>query len=151
MMFWTSRLLAKTCTFWKVRKTYFIISCVTKSKFSYFRVKGVLFFFFFSMTVARPAPSDAPLVSTPLIGKAISRKCLLYNCSSDYRDVCTLIGWGLHCILQYSPPGDYSRSTNFKMAALRFVNVTQEVINMIEEDTILKSTQGANKFGVTLF
>ena len=94
------------------------------------------------MTVARPAPSDAPLVSTPLIGKAISRKCLLYNCSSDYRDVCTLIGWGLHCILQYSPPGDYSRSTNFKMAAL---------INMIEEDTILKSTQGANKFGVTLF
>ena len=135
-MFWTSRLLAKTCTFWKVRKTYFIISCVTKSKFSYFRVKGVLFFF--SMTVARPAPSDAPLVSTPLIGKAIPSKCLLYDCSSDYRDVCTLIGWGLHCILQYSPPGDYSRSTNFKMAAL------------IEEDTILKSTQGANKFGVTL-
>ena len=141
MMFWTSRLLAKTCTFWKVRKTYFIISCVTKSKFSYFRVKGVLFFFF-SMTVARPAPSDAPLVSTPLIGKAIPSKCLLYDCSSDYRDVCTLIGWGLHCILQYSPRGDYSRSTNFKMAAL---------INMIEEDTILKSTQEANKFGVTLF
>ena len=36
------------------------------------------------------------------------------------------------------------------MAALRFVIVTQEVIN-IEEDTILKSTQEANKFGVTLF
>ena len=44
------------------------------------------------MTVARPAPSDAPLVSTPLIGKAIPSKCLLYNFSSDYRDVCTLIG-----------------------------------------------------------
>ena len=37
------------------------------------------------------------------------------------------------------------------MAALCFVNVTLEVINMIEEDTILKSTQEANKFGVTLF
>ena len=37
------------------------------------------------------------------------------------------------------------------MAALHFVNVMQEVINMIEEDTILKSTQEANKFGVTLF
>ena len=48
--------------------------------------------FFFSMTVARPAPSDAPLVSTPLIGKAIPRKYLFYNCSSEYRDVCILIG-----------------------------------------------------------
>ena len=37
------------------------------------------------------------------------------------------------------------------MAALRFINVTQEVINMIEEDTILKSTQEANKCGLTLF
>ena len=145
MMFWTLRLSAKTCTFWKVRKTYFIILCETKRKFSYFKVKGVLFFF--SMTVARPAPSDAPLVSTPLIGKAIPSECLFCNCSSEYRDVCTLIGWGLH----YSPPGDYSRSTNFKMAALRFINVTQEVINMIEEDTILKSTQEANKCGLTLF
>ena len=40
---------------------------------------------------------------------------------------------------------------NFKIAASRFVNVTQGVINEIKENTILKGTNDTSKFGVTLF
>ena len=40
---------------------------------------------------------------------------------------------------------------NFKMADSRFVNVTEEGINAIEENTILKSSKDVFKFGVTLF
>ena len=36
-------------------------------------------------------------------------------------------------------------SLNFKLAASRFVNVTQEVINVIEENRILKSIKDAKK------
>ena len=43
--------------------------------------------------------------------------------------------------------GDYSRGTKFLMAASRFVNVTQDVINAIEENTILR--KGAAKLGVS--
>ena len=43
------------------------------------------------------------------------------------------------CIIScyYHPTqGDYSGSPNFKMAALRFVNVTKKVMDMIEENSI---------------
>ena len=36
------------------------------------------------------------------------------------------------------------------MAALRFVNVTKEVMNMIEENSFPKSAKDAIKFGMTL-
>ena len=32
--------------------------------------------------------------------------------------------------------GDYSRALNFEMAASRFVNVTEEEINMIKENSV---------------
>lgn len=40
---------------------------------------------------------------------------------------------------------------NIKIAASRFVNVTQGVINEIKENIVLKSTKDTSKFGVTLF
>ena len=40
---------------------------------------------------------------------------------------------------------------NIKIAASRFVNVTQGVINEIKENTTLKSTKDTSRFGVTLF
>jgi len=36
--------------------------------------------------------------------------------------------------------GDYSRALNFEMAASRFVNVTEEEINMIKENSVPKNT-----------
>lgn len=39
---------------------------------------------------------------------------------------------------------------DFKMATARFVDVTQEVINVIEENTTLKSTKDYSKFAVTI-
>ena len=39
----------------------------------------------------------------------------------------------------------------FKMAASRFVDVSEEEINMMKENAIPKSTKDATKFGVTLF
>lgn len=48
--------------------------------------------------------------------------------------------------------GDYSRMLNFKIADLCYVNVTQEVINVIiEKNSIQKSTKDAPTFGVLLF
>ena len=47
--------------------------------------------------------------------------------------------------------GDYSRALNFEMAASRFVNVTEEEINTIKENSVPKNTKDATKFGVTLF
>ena len=40
---------------------------------------------------------------------------------------------------------------NFKIAASRFVHVTQGVINEIKENIVLKGTNDTSKFGVTLF
>ena len=37
---------------------------------------------------------------------------------------------------------------NFKMTALHFANVRQELINAIEQTTFLKNTNCATKFGV---
>jgi len=37
------------------------------------------------------------------------------------------------------------------MAASCFVNVTEEEISMIKENSVLKNTKDATKFGVTLF
>ena len=39
------------------------------------------------------------------------------------------------------------QSLNFKMATLCFVNVFKEVINVIEENSIMKRTKDANEFG----
>ena len=40
---------------------------------------------------------------------------------------------------------------NCKVAALRFVNVSAEVVNVLEENTIAKSTKFAIEFDGTLF
>ena len=39
----------------------------------------------------------------------------------------------------------------FKIAASRFVNVSGEVINLMKENAIPRSTKHATKFGMTLF
>lgn len=40
---------------------------------------------------------------------------------------------------------------NLKMAGLHFVNVSEEVIDIIVENSIVKSTKCATEFGKTLF
>ena len=47
--------------------------------------------------------------------------------------------------------GDYSRRTNFQIAASRFVNVSEEEINLMKENAIPRNTKHATKFGMTLF
>ena len=57
------------------------------------------------------------------------------------------------CIIShnnYLVQGDFRVTLDFKMATARFVDVTQEVINVIEENTTLKSTKDYSKFGVTI-
>ena len=39
----------------------------------------------------------------------------------------------------------------FKIAASRFVNVSEEEINFMKENVILRNTKHATKFGMTLF
>ena len=39
----------------------------------------------------------------------------------------------------------------FKMAASRFVDVSDEEINLVKENAIPKNTKHATKFGITLF
>ena len=39
---------------------------------------------------------------------------------------------------------------NFKIAALRFVNVSEEEINLMKENAIPRNTKHATKFGMTL-
>ena len=39
----------------------------------------------------------------------------------------------------------------FKMAASRFVDVSDEEINLMKENAIPKNTKHATKFGITLF
>ena len=39
----------------------------------------------------------------------------------------------------------------FKIAASRFVNVSEEEINLMKENATLRSTKHATKFGMTLF
>ena len=39
----------------------------------------------------------------------------------------------------------------FKKAASRFVNVSEEEINLMKENAILRDTKHARKFGMTLF
>ena len=46
--------------------------------------------------------------------------------------------------------GDFRVTLDFKMATARFVDVKQEVINVIEENITLKSTKDYSKFGVTI-
>ena len=53
--------------------------------------------------------------------------------------------------LNHLSRGDYSRGAKYQNSCLRFVNVTQELINAMEESTILKSIKYAMKFCVTLF
>ena len=54
---------------------------------------------------------------------------------------------------RYNHParGDYSLAGNFKMAASRFANITEEEINTMKENAIPKTTKEVTKFGVTLF
>ena len=49
--------------------------------------------------------------------------------------------------------GDYviiAWSLNFNMNASRFVNVTEEVVNLLLDNSITKRTKDAIKFGITL-
>ena len=46
---------------------------------------------------------------------------------------------------------DYSGRTNFQIAASRFVNVSEEEINLMKENAIPRNTKHATKFGMTLF
>ena len=39
----------------------------------------------------------------------------------------------------------------FKLAASRFVNVSEEEINLMKENAISRNTKHATKFGMTLF
>ena len=39
----------------------------------------------------------------------------------------------------------------FKIAASRFVNVSEAEINLMKENAILRNTKQATKFGMTLF
>ena len=39
----------------------------------------------------------------------------------------------------------------FKIAASHFVNVSEEEINLMNENAILRNTKHATKFGMTLF
>ena len=39
----------------------------------------------------------------------------------------------------------------FKIAALRFVNVSEEEIDLMKENAISRNTKHATKFGMTLF
>lgn len=54
------------------------------------------------------------------------------------------------CSDNHFPQGEFSISAKFRMAALRFVNVTEEVMNTFEENSIPKSAKDATKFGITL-
>ena len=47
--------------------------------------------------------------------------------------------------------GDYSGRTNFQIAASRFVNVSEEKINLMKENAIPRNTKHATKFGMTIF
>ena len=51
--------------------------------------------------------------------------------------------------------GDYSGRTNFQNSGLgpasRFVNVSEEEINLMKENAIPRNTKHATKFGMTLF
>ena len=47
--------------------------------------------------------------------------------------------------------GDYSEGQIFKIAASRFVNVSEEEINLMKENAISRNTKYATRFGMTLF
>ena len=47
--------------------------------------------------------------------------------------------------------GDYSGRTNFQIAAPRFVNVSEEEINLMKGNAIPRNTKYATKFGMILF
>ena len=48
--------------------------------------------------------------------------------------------------------GDHSGRTNFQnIAASRFVNVSEEEINLMKENAIPRNTKHATKFGMTFF
>ena len=47
--------------------------------------------------------------------------------------------------------GDYSGGQIFKITASRFVNVSEEYINLMKEDAIPRDTKHATKFGMTHF
>ena len=44
-----------------------------------------------------------------------------------------------------------ARGQIFKIAASRFVNVSEEEINLMKENAIPRNTKHATKFGMTLF
>ena len=72
-----------------------------------------------------------------------------------------VVGYGVK-IFHPSPPNYVTRSPGsaeviiaggqiFKMAASRFVDVSEEEINLIKENAIPRNTKHATKFGMTLF
>ena len=78
-----------------------------------------------------------------------------YNYSGNYRNSCTLIGreWRqfFYSAIITSTEVIIARGQIFKIAASRFVNVSEEEINLMKENAIPRNTKHATKFGMTLF
>ena len=74
-----------------------------------------------------------------------------YNYSGDYRNPRSLIDREWRHILITSAEVIIAGGEMFKMAPLRFVDVSEEEINLMKENAIPRNTKHATKFGMTLF
>ena len=76
--------------------------------------------------------------------------CCWYDCSDDYEDAHDWSRIASYLVIVTSREVTIAAALNFKISALRFVNVTEEVTNAIEENSIPKNPKDVIKFGVTL-
>ena len=68
------------------------------------------------------------------------------------RDLWLVVNFAFYRYNNYLARGDYSKGARFQNGCfVRVFNVTQRVINAIEENITLKSTKDDNMFRVTLF
>lgn len=77
--------------------------------------------------------------------------CCWYDCFDDYEDAHDWSRIASYLVIVTSREVSIAAALNFKISALRFVNVTEEVTNAIEENSIPKNPKDVIKFGVTLF
>ena len=91
----------------------------------------------------------------PLFMDYLSMTILFIRESVDgfYHLLCATNCFWYDCFDDYEDAHDWSRIASYlvKISALRFVNVTEEVTNAIEENSIPKNPKDVIKFGVTLF
>lgn len=71
--------------------------------------------------------------------------CCWYDCSDDYEDAHDQSRIASYLVIVTSGEMTIAAALNFKISALRFVNVTEE------ENSIPKNPKDVIKFGVTLF